>query len=117
MLNNFFGLLKIIGIVGNFRNCGIISKLLICEFSRIFGIFSIILLWKSIYFRILEIIRIVEKFRNCGIISRLLICELLKICWDIFRNFNVKILFYWIIGNVGIVEIVGIFWEILGFVA
>ena len=62
----------------------------------------------------MEIIRIVGKFRNCGIISSLLICEFLKICWDIFKNFNVENLFYWIIGNVGIVEIVetiGKFWN------
>ena len=62
----------------------------------------------------MKIIRIVGKFRNCGIISSLLICEFLKICWDIFKNFNVENLFYWIIGNVGIVEIVetiGKFWN------
>ena len=38
----------------------------------------------------------------------------MKICWDIFKNFNVENLFYWIIGNVGIVEIVEIiekFWN------
>ena len=68
----------------------------------------VILLWKINYFRILKIIRIIGKFRKCGIISSLLICEFLKICWDIFENFNVENLFYWIIRNVGIVEIVEI---------
>ena len=56
----------------------------------------------------MEIIRIIGKFQKCGIISSLLICEFLKICWDIFENFNVENLFYWIIRNVGIVEIVEI---------
>ena len=59
----------------------------------------------------MEIIRIVGKFWNCGIISSLLICEFLKICWDIFENFNVENLFYWIIGNVGIVEILEKIWN------
>ena len=75
----------------------------------------VILLWKINYFRILKIIRIIGKFRKCGIISSLLICEFLKICWDIFENFNVENLFYWIIRNVGIVEIVEIiekFWKL-----
>ena len=63
------------------------------------------------YFRILKIIRVVENFRNFGVISSLLICEFLKICWDIFGNFKVENLFYWIIGNVGIVEIIGKFWN------
>ena len=70
-----------------------------------------ILLWKIYYFRILEIIRIVGNFWNCGIISNLLICEFFRIYWNIFSNFIVKNLFYWIIGNVGIVEIVGIVWK------
>ena len=62
----------------------------------------------------MKIIRIIEKFRKCGIILSLLICEILKICWDIFENCNVENLFYWIIGNVGIVEVVEIiekFWN------
>ena len=63
----------------------------------------------------MEIIRIVEKLRNCGICDNLLICEFLRICWNTFSNFIVENLFYWIIGNVGIVEIVGIvgrFWDL-----
>ena len=56
----------------------------------------------------MEFIRIVENFRKCGIIVSLLIREFLKNCCDIFRNFDVENLFYWIIGNVGIVEIVEI---------
>ena len=35
LINNCFGLLKIIKIVENFRNCGKIPNLLICEFLRI----------------------------------------------------------------------------------
>ena len=35
-------------------------------------------------------------------------CEFLKICWCIFGNFKVKILFYWVIENVGIIGIIGI---------
>ena len=72
-------------------------------------------MWRINYFQILEIIRIIEKFQKCGTISCLLICEFLKICWDIFENFNVENLFYWIIRNVGIVEIVEIiekFWNL-----
>ena len=38
-------------------------------------------------------------------------CEFLKICWDIFKNFSVENLFYWIIGNVEIVEIIEKFWN------
>ena len=56
-------------------------------------------------------IGIVGKFQNCGIIPNLLICEFFRIYWNIFSNFIVKNLFYWIIGNVGIVEIVGIVWK------
>ena len=39
-------------------------------------------------------------------------CEFSKICWDIFENFNVKSLFYWIMVNVGIVEIIEKFWNL-----
>ena len=42
-------------------------------------------------------------------------CEFLKICWCIFENFKVKILFYWVIENVGIIGIVEIieeFWSL-----
>ena len=35
LINNCFGLLKIMGIVGKFRNCDIISKFFICEFLGI----------------------------------------------------------------------------------
>ena len=38
-------------------------------------------------------------------------CEFPKICWYIFGNFNVKILFYWVIENVGIIGIVEIIEE------
>ena len=38
-------------------------------------------------------------------------CEFSKIRWYIFGNFNVKILFYWVIENVGIIEIVEIIEE------
>ena len=38
-------------------------------------------------------------------------CEFLKFCWCIFENFNVKISFYWVIENVGIIEIVEIIEE------
>ena len=72
----------------------------------------VILLWKINYFRILKIIRIIGKFRKCGIISSLLICEFVKIFWDIFEYFNVENSFYWIIGNVGIVEIIEKFWKL-----
>ena len=57
----------------------------------------------------MKIIRIVGKFRNCGIISNLLICEFFRIFWNIFGNFIVENLFYWIIGNV---EIIGRFWDL-----
>ena len=44
LINNCFGLLKIMGIVGKFRNCGIISNFSICEFLgigwSIFGNFN-----------------------------------------------------------------------------
>ena len=39
-------------------------------------------------------------------------CEFLKIRWYIFGNFKVKILFYWVIENVGIVEIIEEFWSL-----
>ena len=39
-------------------------------------------------------------------------CEFPKIRWYIFGNFNVKILFYWVIKNVGIVEIIEEFWSL-----
>ena len=42
-------------------------------------------------------------------------CEFSKNFWCIFGNFNVKILFYWVIENVGIIGIVEIieqFWSL-----
>ena len=41
----------------------------------------------------------------------MLMCEFLNICWYIFGILNVKILFYWVIENVGIVEIIEEFWS------
>ena len=79
------------------------------------GIFAAILLWKISYFQILGIIKIIEKFGNCDINSCILMCEFLKICWCILGNFNVKILFCWVIENVGIIGIVEIieeFWSL-----
>ena len=38
-------------------------------------------------------------------------CEFPKIRWYIFGNFNVKILFYWVIENVEIIGIVEIIKE------
>ena len=82
-----------------------------------FGIFVIlgIFFWLiNNCFGLLKIMGIVGKFRNCDIISKFFICEFLGICWSVFKNFNVENLFYWIIGNVGIVEIVetiGKFWN------
>ena len=73
----------------------------------------VILLWKISYFQILGIIRSIENFEICDINSSMLMCEFLKICWYIFGNFNVKILFYWVIENVGIIGIVEIIEEFL----
>ena len=81
------------------------------NFWELVGVFSEFLWWKISYFRILKIIRIVGNFQNYDIISCLLMCEFLKICWDIFKNFSVENLFYWIIGNVEIVEIIEKFWN------
>ena len=67
---------------------------------------------KISYLQILGIIRIIEKFLNCDISSSILMCEFPKIHWYIFGNFNVKILFYWVIENVGIVEIIEEFWSL-----
>ena len=39
-------------------------------------------------------------------------CEFPKIRWYILGNFNVKVLFYWVIENVGIVEIIEEFWSL-----
>ena len=112
LINNCFGLLKIIGIFENFQNCGIIPNLLICEFLRICRNIFRNFIVENLLFSNIEIIRIVGKFQNCGIISNLLICEFLRICWNIFDNFIVENLFYWIIGNVGIVGTVGRFWDL-----
>ena len=94
-------------IVKNYWNCW---KFLILWYNfefinmwmRIFGIFSVILLWKINYFWILEIIRIVEKIQNWSIISSLLICEFLKIFWDTFRILMWKI---YVIGLLGLLEL------------
>ena len=75
------------------------------------GIIAVILLWKISYFQILGIIRSIENFEICDINSSMLMCEFLKICWCIFGNFKVKILFYWVIENVGIIGIVEIIEE------
>ena len=80
---------------------------MISEFLGIgWNIFGKFLWWKINYFRILEIIKIVRKFQKYGIISSLLIRAFLKNCWDMFGNFDVENLFYWIIGNVGIVAFI-----------
>ena len=75
---------KIIGIVGKLRNCGIISNLLICEFLRIcWNIFGNFIVEKQLYLCI-RIMGIVGKLWNCGKIHNLLICGFLRICWNIF---------------------------------
>ena len=66
---------------------------------------------KISYFQILGIIRSIENFEICDINSSMLMCEFLYICWYIFGSFNVKILSYLVIENVGIIEIVEIIEE------
>ena len=65
LINNCFGLLKIMGIVGKFQNCGIISNLLICEFLKIFwNIFGNFIVENKLYWiiEIVGIVRIIGKF-------------------------------------------------------
>ena len=92
LIINCFELLKIIRRVEKFRNQGLISNIVICEFlgigQNIFGIFMV----ES---QLILIIRMVQKFSKCGIISSLLICKFFNIYLGYYQKFQCVKLFYW----------------------
>ena len=78
--------MEIIKIVEKFRNFGVISRLLICEFLKIcwdiFENFNVKNLFDWIIGNvgIVEVVEIIEKFWNCDVFASSWLCEKDKNC-------------------------------------